>query len=591
MFFIKLFLAISGFLYSDTISTNTLTTGSVNVSSSMAQINIVYPWEKQSIPDVSKTFIFGNVKPYVSTITINDSIVNVYRNGSFIAYIPVSKGEFKFNIVAQSTAGASVYTRTVFVGNGKGVLESPLFELISPSTFTDVKKGDELLISVKGLKSTTVYYEIGDLCSGYLTEKGQSSGIYNGICYIKNNTKLNKYSLSLKYKTGDKKGYKKVFSDLIRVIESDFIIKTSTDGVVLKNDAGGYVRFVPENVVMLSDRREGNRYRVNLGGSKLWVSADSVNVMGFKTSPFYAETGTVAVKKNSSTSVSAKITIYQNVPYYVWEENSRLYLELYYSNLRTNYVLYDSSDDITQSVRFSQEDDNRVLFVFDFDASRNLWGYDINYSSDSALNINFKFKPLLKNSSSKPLEGLNIVIDPGHSAKFFPPYDGAVGPSGSYEFNYNLGIALKLKDRLSELGANVILTRMTNDEKEQIPLAERPRIAKRVNGDIYISIHNNAIADGEDPYSKPRGFQIYYYHLHSKKLGESIHNSFVKNIPLADEGLRYGDYHVVRLTAMPAVLVENAFMILPEQDEMLSDPDFQGKLADSIASGVVDFVR
>jgi N-acetylmuramoyl-L-alanine amidase len=135
------------------------------------------------------------------------------------------------------------------------------------------------------------------------------------------------------------------------------------------------------------------------------------------------------------------------------------------------------------------------------------------------------------------------------------------------------------------------MTRSTNDELEQVALAERPKIAKKVDGDIYISIHNNAIPDGEDPYSKPRGFQIYYYYLHSKKLGEAIHDSFVKNIPLFDEGLRYGDYHVVRLTSMPAVLVENAFMILPDQDDMLSTPEFKRKLADSIASGIIEFLK
>jgi N-acetylmuramoyl-L-alanine amidase len=134
------------------------------------------------------------------------------------------------------------------------------------------------------------------------------------------------------------------------------------------------------------------------------------------------------------------------------------------------------------------------------------------------------------------------------------------------------------------------MTRYTNDEKEQVPLSERPKIAKRFDGDIFISIHNNAIPDGEDPFSKPRGFQIYYYHPHSKKLADYVHKQYVKNIPLFDEGLRFGDYHVLRITSMPAILVENAYMILPQHEEMLLNEDFKELLARTLAEGIVNFI-
>jgi N-acetylmuramoyl-L-alanine amidase len=166
-----------------------------------------------------------------------------------------------------------------------------------------------------------------------------------------------------------------------------------------------------------------------------------------------------------------------------------------------------------------------------------------------------------------------------------------VGPSGSFEYEINLKIAQKLREKLAALGANVFMTRYSNDEKEQVSLQERPRIAKRLNGDLYISIHNNAIPDGEDPYLKPRGFQIYYYHLHSKRLAQSIHKSFLKNINLPDEGLRYGDYHVARITQMPSVLIENAYMILPEQEELLLDDLFCDKLAETVKEGIIDYFK
>ena len=132
---------------------------------------------------------------------------------------------------------------------------------------------------------------------------------------------------------------------------------------------------------------------------------------------------------------------------------------------------------------------------------------------------------------------------------------------------------------------------MTRYGDENVPLAERPKIAKDYDGDIYISLHNNAIADGEDPFSQPRGFAVYHYQRHSYGLADAVHRAYVREIPLPDEGLRFGDYAVVRMTTMPAILIESAYMIMPEQEEMLNTPSFQTKLADTIAEGVLDFFK
>jgi N-acetylmuramoyl-L-alanine amidase len=161
-----------------------------------------------------------------------------------------------------------------------------------------------------------------------------------------------------------------------------------------------------------------------------------------------------------------------------------------------------------------------------------------------------------------------------------------VGPLGTFEVNVNLAITQKLKARLEALGAAVKLTR---SGEENVELADRPRLARELGGDLFISVHNNAIGDGEDPFGKPRGFSFYYYHRHSRDLAAALHRSFVNNIPLADEGLRYGDYLVARLTWMPSVLVENAYMIIPRQEELLNNPGFQEMLAENMAQGVLDF--
>jgi N-acetylmuramoyl-L-alanine amidase len=149
-----------------------------------------------------------------------------------------------------------------------------------------------------------------------------------------------------------------------------------------------------------------------------------------------------------------------------------------------------------------------------------------------------------------------------------------------------MAIAQKLKKKLLDLGAGV---QMTRNGDENVELADRPKIAKDLGGDLFISLHNNAIGDGEDPFSQPRGFTVYYYQRQSKALGAALHAAYLKDIPLPDEGLRYGDYLVVRPTWMPAALIENAYMILPRQEEQLNSPAFQEQLASAAAEGVLNF--
>ena len=200
-----------------------------------------------------------------------------------------------------------------------------------------------------------------------------------------------------------------------------------------------------------------------------------------------------------------------------------------------------------------------------------------------------------------------MVLDPGHSPYYkcenstrLPlssfPYaamaaarcylDGAVGPRETYEVNINMALALRLQEKLSALGAQVKLTR---NGEENVDLADRPKVAQALGGDLFISIHNNAIGDGEDPAAQPRGFSVYHYQRHSRALAAALHRAYLKNIDLPDEGLRYGDYLVARMTWMPAALVENAYMILPRQEELLNTPSFQERLADTMAEGVLEF--
>jgi N-acetylmuramoyl-L-alanine amidase len=206
-----------------------------------------------------------------------------------------------------------------------------------------------------------------------------------------------------------------------------------------------------------------------------------------------------------------------------------------------------------------------------------LWGYDTWYE-DRTLVLSIKKPP----TEAISLRGFTIVVDPGHSAD-----DGAVGPTGIKEKDANLWISKKLRESLQKRGAEVVLTR---GGSEHLPLYERPAIAKQEKADLFISVHNNALPDGVNPWAD-HGISTYYYHPSSKALAEAVQGSMLAQIDLPNFGLYRGNFAVIRPTQYPAILVECAFMMIPEQEAALKTEAFQTRVAEAIAEGVEHWVK
>jgi N-acetylmuramoyl-L-alanine amidase len=59
---------------------------------------------------------------------------------------------------------------------------------------------------------------------------------------------------------------------------------------------------------------------------------------------------------------------------------------------------------------------------------------------------------------------------------------------------------------------------------------------------------------------------------------------------LPDRGLFYSDFAVCRMSQMPAILTEQAYLIVPEQEILLLSPEFQQAVAQSILGGIKDYL-
>ena len=183
--------------------------------------------------------------------------------------------------------------------------------------------------------------------------------------------------------------------------------------------------------------------------------------------------------------------------------------------------------------------------------------------------------------SVSPLMGLTIAVDPGH-----PPI-GATGPTGLWEPVPTLEVGLKLRELLQAKGVNVLMTRTTPDP---VDLNLRPSMARRANAHALVSIHLNAVPDGVNPL-RVQGTATYHYHPHSAALAEAVQKGAVANMGLRDNGVKRENFALVRPTWLPAILVEGAFIIVPEQEAAMRTPEYQERYAKAIVDGLEDYFR
>lgn len=184
---------------------------------------------------------------------------------------------------------------------------------------------------------------------------------------------------------------------------------------------------------------------------------------------------------------------------------------------------------------------------------------------------------------------MKICIDPGHGG-----YDpGAVGPTGLKEKDVTLPVSLLLAQKLKAAGQAVKLTREgdAGDWDSDSDLWKRCQIANDYGADVFISIHANAAAN---PAGK--GMEIYTTkgYTDSDPLAESIADAMIAAFPnlvfradLSDgDKDKEANFYVLTRTAMPAVLVELAFISNPDEEYMMRTDDFLRRAAEAIAQGI-----
>ncbi len=175
-------------------------------------------------------------------------------------------------------------------------------------------------------------------------------------------------------------------------------------------------------------------------------------------------------------------------------------------------------------------------------------------------------------------KGKTIVIDPGHGGVDV----GAISITDHYESHYALYTAEVLRDQLSQLGADVVMTR---EDDYYYALMPRATLANYVHADVFISLHYNS----EPQYPTATGINSYYRNESEQLLAEYVHNQLIEYTGANDRGVEYGNYLVLRGLSRPGILLELGFISNQEEEKQIQSHAYQRKITQGIIEGLQQY--
>lgn len=216
---------------------------------------------------------------------------------------------------------------------------------------------------------------------------------------------------------------------------------------------------------------------------------------------------------------------------------------------------------------YAHQDDNRTPTT--------TWDYRLLSASTTPLSL------AAFGSAHQPI----IVIDPGHGGQD----TGAIAPDETTEKAINFEVAQKLQAALEQRGATVYLTRQSDTFST---IRSRLQFAEQKHANYLISLHCN-----EKLQFIGAGTLVYYHDNNSqeRRLAQDISRSigqettFSPNHAVSDQTRFLAGFGILRMSSMPAVLVECGYLNNPRDLARLHDPQAQQSLANGIADGLVSF--
>ena len=199
------------------------------------------------------------------------------------------------------------------------------------------------------------------------------------------------------------------------------------------------------------------------------------------------------------------------------------------------------------------------------------------------------------NTSSIPVSSHTFTFDAGHGI----PDEGAQNENGLTEAGINLKIALKVQKLLEVSNCTVILTRSDENgiydidsktlrEMKVSDMKNRVKIGNSSDSDIFVSIHLNKI-----PQNQYYGWQTFYKKNseEGKKLSNYIQENLNQSIQIENKRVpqTISGKYIIENLEIPTVIVECGFLSNPTEANLLTQNDYQDKIAWGIYCGIMDY--
>jgi N-acetylmuramoyl-L-alanine amidase len=219
-----------------------------------------------------------------------------------------------------------------------------------------------------------------------------------------------------------------------------------------------------------------------------------------------------------------------------------------------------------------------------------------------------------------------VAIDPGHGGED----PGAVGPTGLKEKDVVLALGDQLRQRVNGIAG--MRAMMTRDADFFVPLHERVRKARRVQADLFVSVHADAFITPQ-----ARGASVFALSEHgassaaagwmaqrenaadavggldriaardqqvlrtmldmstaaqikdSLRVGHAVLRRIGRIGPLHQGFVEQAGFAVLKAPDIPSILVESAFISNPTEEDKLRDPGYRAQLVDAIGTAIDDY--
>ena len=537
---------------------------------------------------------------YPASVRINGDSVKQYKTGIFFNKVIFNEGPNRVRATVQTPDSLSAFYEAEFIYHKTDKSRKP-FPLwinersVEPSSDIELLPEDVMPVNFQGSLGQEAFVEVnpGKVRIKCSREDFNDYSLYNAEIPLRKlkKGKTCKITLELIPLAGatDNRTFEVILKHNVIIREADDFpfIKVARENSRLTYNLGaprlgGPIRseFGP-GVIMKTNGKIGENYRIRLSRTENgFINQNDVQLMPPETvQPSYYITSMSCGPAKDADILT--IPYLEPVPYEVYPDpdQKRIIITLFGVGTSSTWITHLEGRRIIDKITW-QQTTSETYQVYVNLTTPDIWGYSIRQEG-KRLVLRLRYPPEYDLNNEKPLTGLKIAIEAGHGGSGL----GAVGLSGLLEKDVNLDLSLKLGELLKSMGAEVVQAR---DSDKDMGLIEKRNIVEFSDADLFVSIHANAGGGG---YLRTAGTSTYYHNSFWAPLAEKIYDRML-SLGLKEFGVVGSfNYTPIRLSWMPSILVEQAFMSNAEDEEKLADPQFRQQEAQKIFEGIIDYLK